>query len=455
MLCCVALCVVMLCGPPNGGACCVIVWPPSWWGVLWWSVAPLLVGRASLGCVGRLFSVVAWLLLGRVGRGGLPSACGAPPRVVVSRLSSPCRSFSLVPLYCVCAVVGRVLVGALFCPPPPARGGSAWRVSSSRRCSSFLSVLAGFRCWPPAGGCPRWSCLPPPPRAGSGFVVACLRLLVVAPAPCCPCSPRAVSAPRPLLHPVWFVLRGCCRPAALFSLRSRCLFAAALCLVCWRASALAVAPPARPSLLGLCFAGGASVPFVLALPAFSALLSAVCLRLVLPPPPLCLSLFCGRCCPCCFAFLRAVLGGPGCGVPCRVVLRVWCGATFCCLGLPCAVWCLSLLCGAAASGVAPCVLLSVNLCAAVWGVQQRNPHNQTTTRTEGRTRQDSETHACPKTTSKLPVVGLVQRSVDTTSNGEENNSMFRHSEVWSRQEKAAPQHPQRQSSTRPARRKTK
>ena len=45
VLCGVVLCVVV-CGPPSGGACCVGVWPPSWWGVLWWSVPPPMVGRA-------------------------------------------------------------------------------------------------------------------------------------------------------------------------------------------------------------------------------------------------------------------------------------------------------------------------------------------------------------------------------------------------------------------------
>ena len=64
-------------GPAHGGAvlrcvvlyrfalrcdvlCCVLcgggVWPPLWWGVLRWCVAPLLVGRAALGC-GVLCSV--------------------------------------------------------------------------------------------------------------------------------------------------------------------------------------------------------------------------------------------------------------------------------------------------------------------------------------------------------------------------------------------------------------
>ena len=83
------------------------------------------------------------------------------------------------------------------------------------------------------------------------------------------------------------------------------------------------------------------------------------------------------------------------------------------------------------------------------------PHNQTSARTERRTRQHSESCACPKTTSKLHVVGLVQNSMNTTNNGEENKSMFRRSEVWRRQENATPQQAGGQSSTRPTRRKTK
>ena len=97
----------------------------------------------------------------------------------------------------------------------------------------------------------------------------------------------------------------------------------------------------------------------------------------------------------------------------------------------------------------------MNFCAAVWRGQQKDPHNQTSTRTERRTRQDSETRACPKTTSKVHVVGLVHRSVDTTSTGEENKSMFRSGEVWSRQENATLQQAQRLRSTRPTRKKTK
>ena len=64
----------------------------------------------------------------------------------------------------------------------------------------------------------------------------------------------------------------------------------------------------------------------------------------------------------------------------------------------------------------------MNFCAAVWRGQQKHPYNQTTARTERRPRQDSTTHACPKTTSNVHVVGLyiVQWSVDTKSNDEED-----------------------------------
>ena len=90
----------------------------------------------------------------------------------------------------------------------------------------------------------------------------------------------------------------------------------------------------------------------------------------------------------------------------------------------------------------------MHFCAAVSRGQQKSPHNQTSARTERTTRQDSGIRACAKTTSKVHVVGLVRRSVDTTSNGEENKSMFQRCEVWSRRENATPQQARRQSSTR-------
>ena len=70
VLCCgVVRCLVgraaLVCGPPLGGVCCVRVQcivlcgvvccggvgPPSWWGVMWWCVAPFMVGRPVLCCV--------------------------------------------------------------------------------------------------------------------------------------------------------------------------------------------------------------------------------------------------------------------------------------------------------------------------------------------------------------------------------------------------------------------
>ena len=77
-VCCVVLrCVVLrgvvVCGPLHGRAChvgvrCVVlfglvccggVWPPSWWGVVWWCVAPLMVGLCYVVlCLGALRCVV-------------------------------------------------------------------------------------------------------------------------------------------------------------------------------------------------------------------------------------------------------------------------------------------------------------------------------------------------------------------------------------------------------------
>ena len=96
----------------------------------------------------------------------------------------------------------------------------------------------------------------------------------------------------------------------------------------------------------------------------------------------------------------------------------------------------------------------MNFCATVLRSQQQNPPIQTSARTEKRTRQDSLSRACPKTTSKVHVVGLGQRSVNTTNIGEENKSMFRSGEVCSRQETARLQQARRRRSTRPTRGKT-
>ena len=421
VLCCVVLSVVVVCGPPHGGACCAGVrrvvlfgvvclggvWPPVWWGVrwcvaylmvgraalvcgppsswgcvalccvvsrcvavccvvwccvLWWCVAPLMVGRALSACVGCLFVFVVLLLLGRVGRAGLRSVCGAPhlcpgrdgraglpcacgaaPRVVVSRLLSPCRSFALVPLFCflVCA---RLLAGCWrvpSCAPPPPGLCMAGVVVAPL---FFLSLRA---CWfPLLAACGRLLPLVTPPMPPGLVRVSLLTafccLFLRARTLCCLCSPPAVLAPCPLLQPSWFVLRGRCRSAA-------CLLLPSAGFAGVRRRWLLPPLPAPHSPLCLLF---------------SAPPSAVCLRLVLPPSPppfvlvsvsrasspllLCIS-------ACCFwpSGVRCTL--PCCA--CFVVLRVCCGAALCCFGLPCAAWCPWVLCGAAASGVAPCVLL--------------------------------------------------------------------------------------------------
>ena len=148
------------------GACCVSLWPQPWWGVLrrrvWFSVRGVVAGsmlglfcwfmvvsaavRPALSGVGCLWYLPGRdgqaslpgacgappLCAGRVGRAGLPSACPAPRRVFVSRVLSPCRSFSLArpPLSRVCAAPGRALVFVAACccarptpshPTPPLR----------------------------------------------------------------------------------------------------------------------------------------------------------------------------------------------------------------------------------------------------------------------------------------------------------------------------------------------
>ena len=74
-LCCdVPHCGVLCCVP-----WCVGLWPPSWWGVLRCSVAPRMVGRAALGCVSCVVRrCVLWWCVAplMVGRGVV--VCGPP-----------------------------------------------------------------------------------------------------------------------------------------------------------------------------------------------------------------------------------------------------------------------------------------------------------------------------------------------------------------------------------------
>ena len=133
--CCAAACPI----PPPVGACCVCAWPPPWGGVLcrcvrvlvrgvlagsmlglfcWFAVVSAAV-RPALSGVGCLCCLPGW-----VARAGLRSAGGAPPRVSVPRVPSPCCSFPLArpPLSCVCAAPGRALVFVrACCYAPPTR----------------------------------------------------------------------------------------------------------------------------------------------------------------------------------------------------------------------------------------------------------------------------------------------------------------------------------------------
>ena len=459
---------VVVCGPPHGRACCIGAWPPLLWGVLcwcwclcslsavfFWPVVPLPggLGRAGLWSACGAPPLCPW----RDGRAGLPSASGAPLRVVVSRLSSPCRSFSLVrpPPSCLCAVAGRVLaiVLALLCFPPPSRGCRR-RAAVLPLSSPCLLVAAVGRPLPPfrlvrvlwvfccsfscarALLCPCCGpfqcsaavlvfCFPGPPapaRSGSVAVLLlvflCARSAVFAPPFRCSCVPAAP------LHS-WFLLRGCWRPAACFSL-------CALCLVCWRwllCPPIAPSPPLLPQfVLNGCFCPAPLCSFCLLAAARSFVVG---FRLVLPPPPprpprawFCVAGVVASV-AWCFAVLPAVLWGPvpcgavsfcpSCLVRCRPVLfsvavccmvsfgavwrrGVWRGAVrvalpccslFCCslrpgvlwrcgvlftlcLAVPswsaflCAVLCLLALCCAALRPAAPCREVLLRTVLAAW-----------------------------------------------------------------------------------------
>ena len=349
---------VLVRGPPHGEGCCRVAWAPSWWGVPWWCLAPHMVGRAVLvrgpppggACllvllpvfvVGGLVAVAVVLVLGRVGRAGLTStsvapplcpgrdgradltsACNAPTRVVVSQVLSVCRLFFLVrpPLSCLCAAAVWVLVvvSALFCPPPP---GVLPRVCC--RCAAVPPLC--FPCLLASEvGRPRAVAAAGRPRTPAGRAFACarsawplLRALSVSPG----CSGFLLPP-----FPSWCVLRGFCGPAARFSLCALCLFVAAHLFDLSAIVAAGCCSPLPPSLLGLCFAGIAALPLVVPCARSAFLLLPVRLSFAStwscpPPPPLacfCFGAFMGRG-AWCFAVLRAVLCGPWCGAPCRVV----------------------------------------------------------------------------------------------------------------------------------------
>ena len=176
------------------GACRACAWPPPWWGLLcrrvrvlvrgviagWllglfcWcavvsaAVRPALSGVACLWCFPGRDGLAGLpsacgappLCPGRVGRAGLPSACGAPLLVFVSRVSSPCCSWSFA-RSCLCGSwpCAGVCRRLLLCPPPPPHPAP--------------SLLGA-----PTGG-------PPPPFPGAmPFPAGCLALVY----PCCLCA---------------------------------------------------------------------------------------------------------------------------------------------------------------------------------------------------------------------------------------------------------------------------
>ena len=388
-LCGVVLCVVVVCGPPRGGACCVGVWPlscwgvlrwsavccvvwccvvcgagvwpPSWWGVLRWCVAPLLVGRAALGCgvlccvaLCCLWWCVAPRMLGRAAlgcgppHGGACCGCVWPPPCwgVLCRcvwvLVHGALAGSMLGLFCWFAVVSATLrpalsgVGCLWCLPgrdgwaglpsacgaPPLCPGQDGRAGLPSACGApprvFVSrVSSPCRSCSPA--CPPLTCVCAAPDHA-----AIWRRQLLRPPPPYPTPPLCLlsSAP-PLLLCVAAPAGGCCPPpppgflfcgswrlGPRFPLSPLCLVVVLRRLaVCWR---LLLTPPPD-----LCFAAVVALPLAfLCSPSAFAPLG----RLPPPPPVLCfgvlLLLPCAGWCWC------AVLA---CSVLCGLVLllAVW------------------------------------------------------------------------------------------------------------------------------------
>ena len=363
--CCAALLmverVVVVCGTPHGGACVVgLCWrvircvlAGSMLGLFCWFAVVSAAVRSALSGTGRL-----WCLPGRDGRASLPSACGAPaycpggdvgaglpsacgalPRLVVSRVSSFCRSFFIVPLSCLCAVFGRMLAGALSPLPPGVVPGGCRRravvlpfspclpVSAVGRLRRLLPLLV----------------LPPPPRGWFRFrcclspvspFFACSRSMLLS------LSPSGFGYLPPPPAPVVCVAR-VLPPRCSFSLV--CPLLACCCAPFSLSACVGAGSPARPSPPGFCFAGGASVPFVLALPAFFC--PSVCRLFALGavPPPLCACFRCSgvvslvalRLC----MLFRAVQGAVFPAVLGLVLLTFVCGVVPRCAALGCRVLC--------------------------------------------------------------------------------------------------------------------
>ena len=270
--------------------------------------------RVSLFWVGSLVSVAVVLVLGWVGRAGPPSVCGAPPLCPGrdGRAGFPSTCGAPDPCCCFAGVVALPLVFPCsrcsrphpLCPPPPGLWFGGVVVATlffppPLRACWLLLVAARGRLPPPD--------VPPTPPAGcSGFVGVFALLLFVLAARLF-AVPWRVRLPAALPHPSWFVLRGCCRPAAYFSSCALCLLVAALLLVCRRS------PPPPPVCVRGCCLLAPCCPLCWPCLLAAARPFAVFFRLVPlhPPPPagFCLAGVRARV-AWCFAVPRAVLCGP-------------------------------------------------------------------------------------------------------------------------------------------------
>ena len=266
VLCGVVLCVVV-CGPPYGGARCVGFWPHSWWGVLWWCVAPPLVGRAvslcsrfgvwcfsrfvarlvllvrcclrrlTAGVVGCWVSVVfAWP--GRTGRPPERVWCATPLSWPGRTGQPPERVWCATPCFCFAGVVALLLVfpcspSAFLCLRGSLPCFAVWRRLLLRPPSyptPPLRLLSSAPALPRGVAAPAGSCCPPPPppgfsfsgrwRLGPRFPLSSLSPLCLVVA-----LRRLAFCWRLLLSPLspGFVFGRCRRPAACLPLFSFCL----------------------------------------------------------------------------------------------------------------------------------------------------------------------------------------------------------------------------------------
>ena len=322
-------------------------------------------------------------------RTSLHRASGVPALCVLSQVSSPCRSFSLVHSFslvgpqisCFCAAACQVLavVPALLCLPALGLCFAGVVVQplffSSRLRACCLLLLAAHRGLQPLSVPPPPTAPPPPCWFGSfGCLCCAARYRVLALRFALAMLPFPVTSWVCLLaappSPSWSLSPRYRRPAALFSFCALCLFVAALLLVCRRSSLLAVAPPPLIPwfVFHRCHCSAPSCPLCLLCLLAAARPFAVWFRLVLLCPPgscLLLSRGCHR--PCCLVpcgaaccFVRSVVR---CTAPCCAVsfcssCGVWCClvqflAAVCCVVSFSAVWCRGVWRGAMCVAV-PC-----------------------------------------------------------------------------------------------------